>query len=62
MTKIKASPIVDGKFWIVEEDGQRIGTLSKQEDKSYMYCCNTQTKFYESEKQLVKDIIMIIEY
>ncbi len=56
MTKIKASPIVDGKFWIVEEDGQRIGTLSKQEDKSYMYCCNTQTKFYESEKQLVKDI------
>ena len=21
-----------------------------------MYCCNTQTKFYESEKQLVKDI------
>jgi hypothetical protein len=56
MTKIKANPIVAGKFWIVEEDGERIGTLSKQEDKSYMYCCNTHTKFYESEKQLTKDV------
>lgn|SRR6056300_290585 len=56
MTRIKANPIVAGKFWIVEEDGERIGTLSKQEDKSYMYCCNTQTKLYETEKLLVKDI------
>lgn len=56
MTKIKANPIVAGKFWIVEEDGERIGTLSKQEDKSYMYCCNTHTKFYESEKQLTRDV------
>lgn len=56
MTNLKANPIVDNKFWIVEEDGERIGTLSRQEDKSYMYCCNTHTKFYENEKQLVTDI------
>jgi len=56
MTHIKANPIVAGKFWIVEEDGERIGTLSKQEDKTYMYCCNTHTKFYDNEKQLAKDI------
>jgi len=56
MTRIKANPIVAGKFWIVEEDGERIGTLSKQEDKTYMYCCNTHTKFYENEKQLTKDV------
>lgn len=53
---IKGKSIVAGKFWIVEEDGERIGTLSKQEDKTYMYCCNTHTKFYESEKQLSKEI------
>ena len=56
MTNLKANPIVDNKFWIVEEDGERIGTLSRQEDKSYMYCCNTHTKFYENEKQLTTDI------
>ena len=56
MTNIKANPIVANKFWIIEEDGERIGTLSKQEDKSYMYCCNTHTKFYENEKQLVSDV------
>ena len=53
---IKGKSIVAGKFWIVEEDGERIGTLSKQEDKTYMYCCNTHTKFYESEKHLSKEI------
>ena len=28
------------KFWIVEKDGERIGTLFKQEDKRYMYSCS----------------------
>jgi hypothetical protein len=56
MTHLKANPIVANKFWIIEEDGERIGTLSRQEDKTYMYCCNTHTKFYENEKQLTSDI------
>ena len=38
---IKAKPILKNKFWIIESDGQRIGTLSKQEDKRYMYSCAT---------------------
>ena len=35
---IKAKPILKNKFWIIENNGERIGTLSKQEDKRYMYC------------------------
>ena len=33
---IKAKPILKNKFWIIENNGQRIGTLSKQEDKRYI--------------------------
>ena len=28
---ITAKPIVDGKFWIVEEDGEKVATLHKQQ-------------------------------
>ena len=33
---IKAKPIVDGKFWILEEDGEKIGTLHKKENNKFM--------------------------
>ena len=52
MTKLKANPIVNGKFWIIEEDGERVGTLTKNNDKTFMYCCDTGTSFLENERQL----------
>ena len=47
---IKAKPILKNKFWIIESDGQRIGTLSKQEDKRYMYSCATGTEYFSDTK------------
>ena len=47
---IKAKPILKNKFWIIESDGQRIGTLSKQEDKRYMYSCATGTEYFNDTK------------
>ena len=29
MTEIHAKPIIDNKFWIVEQDGEKIATLKK---------------------------------
>ena len=52
MTRLKANPIVSGKFWIIEEDGERVGTLTKNNDKTFMYCCDTGTSFFENERQL----------
>ncbi len=49
---IKAKPILKNKFWIVEDNGERIGTLSKQEDKKYMYSCSTGTEFFNNEKEV----------
>ena len=47
---IKAKPILKNKFWIIESDGERIGTLSKQEDKRYMYSCSTGPKYFSDTK------------
>jgi len=30
MNSIQAKPIVDGVFWIVEQDGVKVGTLHKK--------------------------------
>tara|TARA_A100001388_G_scaffold245324_1_gene203775 strand:- start:300 stop:797 length:498 start_codon:yes stop_codon:yes gene_type:complete len=48
--QIKAKPILKNKFWIIESGGERIGTLSKQEDKRYMYSCATGTEYFSDTK------------
>jgi hypothetical protein len=32
MTDLHAKPIVDGLLWIVEQDGEKVGTLHKKEN------------------------------
>ena len=51
---VKAKPIVDGKFWIVEEGGERLGTLSFNEEK-FMFSSKQGTRFYNNERQLKKE-------
>jgi hypothetical protein len=51
---IKAKPILKNKFWIIENNGQRIGTLSKQEDKRLLYSCSTGTEYFTDQKSFNK--------
>jgi hypothetical protein len=51
--KIKAKEILKDKFWIIEEEGIRIGTLSINEDK-YMFSGPEGTKYFDSERALKK--------
>lgn len=47
-----AKPILDGKFWILESEGIKLGTLCRQEDHRYMFSCATGTKMFDTEQQL----------
>ena len=50
---IKAKSVLKNKFWIMEDNGVKIGTLHKNDDdQKYMYTCDTGTTFYETEKDL----------
>ena len=51
--KIKAKEILKDKFWIIEDEGIRIGTLSVSEDK-YMFSGPQGTKYFDSERALKK--------
>lgn len=50
-----AKPILEGKFWIVEDKGVRVGTLTLDEDK-YILSDKDGTTVFNSETQLKKTL------
>ena len=52
---VKAKPVLENKFWIVEEKGQRVGTLSKSDD-GYIFAKKGDVKVYSSERQLKNQV------
>ena len=50
---IKARTILKDKFWIMEDEGVRVGTLSIDDDK-FMYSSSEGTKYFDSERALRK--------
>lgn len=51
---IKAKEVLNGKFWIVEDNGERVGTISLNDDQ-YMLSDKSGTHFY-SERQLKRKL------
>lgn len=54
MTLIQAKPIIDDKFWIVEEQGTRVGTLRKNEDK-FILSNEQGIKVYANKKSITNE-------
>ena len=54
MTKVRANPIVDGKFWIIEQDGERIGILHKKENNRFIVSSNEGHSYFSKKEELLK--------
>jgi hypothetical protein len=52
---IKAKTILENKFWILEDEGVRIGTLTLSEDQ-FMLSNSQGTSFFDNERQLKKSL------
>ena len=50
---IKAKTVLENKFWIVEQEGQRIGTITKQDD-SFILSQKGNVSFYKDELHINK--------
>lgn len=37
MAEVRAKPVIDGKFWIVEDGSNKIGTLKKDETNRFIF-------------------------
>jgi hypothetical protein len=51
---VKARTILKDKFWIMEDEGVRVGTLSVSEDKFMFSSSEGNTKYFDSERALKK--------
>jgi hypothetical protein len=54
MTEIHAKPIVDGKFWIVEQDGTKIATLHKKENNKFVLSSTNGEIMFNKKDDLTK--------
>ena len=49
MTNISAKPIIDNKFWIVENEGVKVGTLRKNEFSQFVFSNEEGVVVYHSK-------------
>jgi hypothetical protein len=54
MTEIHAKPIVDGKFWIVEQSGNKIATLHKKENNKFVLSSTNGEVMFNKKEDLQK--------
>ena len=50
---IKAKPVLKDRFWIIENNDQRIGTMSYSDDR-YMFSSRVETCFFDNKRQMKK--------
>ena len=53
MTELHAKPIIDNKFWIVEQDGEKVATLRKNEDNRFVMSNEGGIEVYDTKKSLI---------
>lgn len=54
MTTMKAKPVIDNKFWIVEKNGEKFATLRRNDDNLYILSNQTGTAVYHSDRDIKK--------
>ena len=61
MKKIKAKTVLKDKFWIIEEKGQRLGTLSAN-DETFLFSTNNGTRVFSDLGKLNRHFDFDIEF
>jgi hypothetical protein len=51
---VTAKPVVDGKFWIVEQNGEKVGTLHKKENNKFILSGKEGQSYFGKKEELIK--------
>ncbi len=54
MNNCYAKPIIDGKFWIVEEDQTKVGILKLNEQRKYVFSSKDSVETFDNKKKLIE--------
>lgn len=52
MSELIAKPVVKNKFWVVEDQGNKIATIQAQDNGGYVYVYNEQREYFPSVKNI----------
>jgi hypothetical protein len=52
--EIKAKPVIDGKFWILEDNGNKVGVLQKDVTNKFILTSKDQKLVYKDLKSIEK--------
>lgn len=55
MTELHAKPIVDGKYWIIEENGEKVATLQKKENNKFILSNHTGEVMFNKKEDLTRE-------
>ena len=55
VTKYYAKPILENRFWILEEDGRKLGTICRQEGEPFSH--EQLLALLESAKKGISEIV-----
>jgi hypothetical protein len=61
MTELKAKPVVKNKFWIVEQNGEKIATIQAVEDGSFVFVQEDQRQLYPSVKSIKNKLNIVFD-
>ena len=56
-----AKPVLKNKFWIVEDEGEKVATIQMVEDGTVVYVSSTERRKYASIKLLSKDYNIVFD-
>lgn len=59
---LKAKTVLKDKFWIVEQDGEKVGTMSYNEEQRYMFSSAAETCFFDDTRQMRRKFGIDIEW
>ena len=51
---INAKTLIKDKFWIVEENGQKLGTLQKQDNNGWIFLGKTSKETFQNKEDVVE--------
>jgi hypothetical protein len=54
MSDMKAKPIIDGKFWIIEDHGIKVGTLAKDDTDKFVFNTSHNRSIFKDTRSLEK--------
>lgn len=61
MTELKARPVVKNKFWIVEQDGQKVATIQAVDEGGFVFVDKEKRQPYASVRSIKNKLNIVFD-